>query len=247
MAQKVRASLPILLIWVKLRRLLIRSFDTIANACDAKVSRKSRWQNVSLPSMSRPMGGLRRAAAKERPIPDCVRYQAWPSSPAAAWMTRQDEMMAMDGGCACGQLRYRLTAQPFDAGYCHCRLCQLASAAPVMAFATVARADYVFLRGKPATWASSNFGERWFCPTCGTSTGMIVTHQPATIDFPIVTLDDPVLVVPGFHIWTRSRIGWFEIDDTMERHEKFRPDTAGLNAVIAEGAPLPQCRAGEAP
>jgi hypothetical protein len=69
---------------------------------------------------------------------------------------------------------------------------------------------------------------------------MIVTHQLATIDFPIVTFDDPALVMPDFHIWTRSRIGWSEIDDTLERHEKFRPDTVGLDPVVASGAPLPR-------
>ena len=31
----------------------------------------------------------------------------------------------MTGGCACGAVRYQLKNQPWDAGWCHCRTCQL--------------------------------------------------------------------------------------------------------------------------
>jgi len=134
----------------------------------------------------------------------------------------------MEGGCACGAIRYRLSATPFDEGYCHCRICQLTSGAPVMAFATVRRDDHCIIRGEPARRMSSDVGERWFCPDCGTPLAMLVTHQPDTIDFPIPTLDDPERVVPRFHIWDGSRIGWFEVRDNLPRHKGFRPDTAGL-------------------
>ena len=145
--------------------------------------------------------------------------------------------MGREGGCACGAIRYELTAEPFDAGYCHCRICQLTSGSPVMAFATVARPDLVLRRGESATRLSSDFGERWFCRVCGTPIAMLVTHQPGTIDFTIATLDDPGAVAPGFHIWTQSRIDWFETADHLDRHRRFRPDTAGLDDRVAEGAP----------
>jgi hypothetical protein len=141
------------------------------------------------------------------------------------------------GGCACGNVRYRLESEPFDAGYCHCRICQLTSGAPVMAFATIPRDDLVIIEGNPARRASSGFGERWFCRDCGTPLAMLVVHQPGTIDFTIATLDDPHLVAPGFHIWTRSRIAWFDTGDHLDRHARFRPDTVGLSDTVAAGAP----------
>lgn len=142
----------------------------------------------------------------------------------------------LEGGCACGQIRYRLVAPPFDAGYCHCRICQLSSGAPVMAFATVQRGDLMMLKHEPAKRTSSEFGERWFCRECGTPIAMLVTHQPDTIDFTIATLDDPDAVVPEFHIWCRSKIGWFGTDDIYPRHQRFRPDTVGLDEATATGA-----------
>lgn len=151
--------------------------------------------------------------------------------------TRDDPAATQGGGCACGAIRYELGSAPFDAGYCHCRICQLTSGAPVMAFATVPRDDFRVTRGAVTRRRSSGFGERGFCGACGTPLTMAVTHQPDTIDFTIATLDRPDAVVPGFHIWTRSRIGWFDTKDELPRHARFRDDTVGLTEEIARGAP----------
>ena len=132
------------------------------------------------------------------------------------------------GGCLCGAVRYRLAGAPFDAGWCHCRTCQLNSGSPAMAFASVAVEDYLIERGEVATVKSSDFGHRGFCRDCGTPLYMRVDHQPDTIDFSLATLDDPAIVEPGFHIFYASRIGWAEAGDDLPRHDEFRPDTRGL-------------------
>jgi hypothetical protein len=135
--------------------------------------------------------------------------------------------LPLDGGCLCGAIRYRLHATPFDAGYCHCTLCRRASGAPVLAFATVPLADLQWLRGDPGRYRSTDFGERGFCRDCGTPLFMRVGHQPDTIDFTIATLDQTDAVAPGFHIWRRSKVNWFETADQLPRFEEFRPHTRG--------------------
>lgn len=139
----------------------------------------------------------------------------------------------MNGRCACGEVRYKLASAPFDAGWCHCRTCQLVSGAPAMAFASVAAVDLAFTAGvnRVRRFKSSSFGHRLFCVACGTPIAMQVDHQPETIDFRIATLDDPGSVPPGFHIFWSSRIGWFEPRDELPRHERFRPDTRGLEGT----------------
>jgi hypothetical protein len=136
----------------------------------------------------------------------------------------------LSGGCACGAVRYALKSAPFDAGWCHCRICQLNSGAPAMAFASVRSGDLVFVRGadQVRTFPSSTFGHRLFCGACGTPIAMEVNHQPETIDFSIATLDEPDAVAPGFHIFWASRIAWFDPGDALPRHDRFRPDTRGL-------------------
>ena len=139
----------------------------------------------------------------------------------------------MEGGCACGTVRYELRSAPFDTGWCHCRTCQLNSGSPAMVFASVPEGDLVWIRGgdKVKTFRSSSFGHRAFCGECGTPFLMKVDHQPETVDFSVATLDEPEAVVPGFHIFYTSRIAWFETSDDLPRHEKFRPDTRGLEGT----------------
>jgi hypothetical protein len=134
------------------------------------------------------------------------------------------------GGCACGTVRYRLKSEAYDAGWCHCRTCQLNSGSPAMAFATVPFDDYDVIEGKDQVrrFASSSFGWRIFCCACGTPLAMHVQHQPETIDFSVATLDRPDEITPGFHIFYAERIAWAEACDALPRHDGFRPDTRGL-------------------
>ena len=99
-----------------------------------------------------------------------------------------------------------------------------------MVFASVPEGDLVWTSGadKVKSLPSSSFGHRTFCRECGTPFLMKVDHQPDTVDFSVPTLDDPEAVAPGFHIFWGSRIGWFEPQDDLPRHERFRPHTRGL-------------------
>jgi hypothetical protein len=135
------------------------------------------------------------------------------------------------GGCACGAVRYRLASDPFDAGWCHCRTCQLNSGSPAMVFATVPVEDFQIIQGREAVgrFASSDFGQRSFCTCCGTPLFVQVAHQADTVDFSVATLDEPERVAPGFHIFYASRIAWAPAADELPRHDRFRPETRGLN------------------
>ena len=134
----------------------------------------------------------------------------------------------MTGGCECGAIRCRLASAPFDAGYCHCRVCQRCSGAPVLAFATVPVGDFIVTQGALRRRRSTAIGQRGFCADCGTQLTMQIDHQPDTIDFTLGWLDEPHSIAPGFHIWTGSRIAWFETDDHAPRFAAFRPKTRGL-------------------
>ena len=139
----------------------------------------------------------------------------------------------LEGGCACGSVRYRLASVPFDAGWCHCRTCQLVSGAPAMVFASVPEGDFAWTKGadRVRRFKSSSFGHREYCGDCGTPFSMKVDHQPETVDFSVATLDEPERVAPDFHIFDVSRIPWFETKDALPRHARFRKDTRGLEGT----------------
>jgi hypothetical protein len=141
--------------------------------------------------------------------------------------------MGMAGGCLCGAIRYELSSDPFDCGWCHCRTCQLYGGAPALAFGTVRIEDFAWTRGEDEVrWLkSSSFGRRAFCGTCATPLMIKVNYQPETVDVPISTLDDPDPVAPGFHIFWGSKVAWFDPADDLPIYDKFRPDTRGLEGI----------------
>lgn len=130
----------------------------------------------------------------------------------------------LDGGCLCGAVRYRVTQAPLDAGYCHCRLCQRAGGAPVLAWLTVPASAFAYTHGTPTAYASSTHSQREFCARCGTPLAFQRIAAPRTIDVTIASLDDPARVPPQYHIWTASRIGWFDTADALPRHADAGPD-----------------------
>ena len=127
------------------------------------------------------------------------------------------------GGCLCGAVRYRLASAPFNAGWCHCRMCQLNSGSPAMVFASVPSADYTIEAGAEQVrrHRSSEKAERWFCGACGTPL-LFREHAGAKHEVSVATLDDPAAVVPEFHIYYASRIAWAEPADDLPRFPRGR-------------------------
>ncbi len=131
-------------------------------------------------------------------------------------MTEQD---ALEGGCACGAIRYRIAGVPTDAGFCHCRLCQRTTGAVLLASASVPAGAFVYLRGVPREYPSSAWGMRRFCTECGTQLEFRRHDAPDTVEVNYATLDDPSRVRPAWHIWYASRFPGLEIADDLPKHD----------------------------
>lgn len=124
----------------------------------------------------------------------------------------------LTGGCLCGNIRYRIDAAPVEALYCHCQMCRSAHGAPVVAWLTVPHAGFTVTAGSPAAYRSSAAASRQFCSRCGTPLTWQAIENPLLIDVSISTLDDPATVEPSLHIWTESRIAWFDTADHLPRY-----------------------------
>ncbi len=127
--------------------------------------------------------------------------------------------MTLEGGCLCGALRYRCAVAPVDTGYCHCRLCQLSTGAPALAWASVPVEHFAYTKGRPALYASSSHGRREFCNICGTQIAFREQTDATLVDVNVGSLDEPAAAPPRRHVWTSSRIPWFETADALPRHE----------------------------
>lgn len=140
------------------------------------------------------------------------------------------KLRALEGGCACGTVRYRLEEAPFDTGWCHCSVCRHVSGSGGMVFTTVHRDRYRIVQGEAhiGSFASTSFGTRTFCSLCGTPLTIHVRHQPDEIDIAAGTLDDPDEVVPSFHIYAAEAPSWMPMMAFVPRYKALRPNTRGL-------------------
>ena len=127
------------------------------------------------------------------------------------------------GGCLCGAVRYRISGAPLMAALCHCTMCRRASAAPAVAWAMFHEAQVAFVRGKPATYASSPEASRGFCPACGTQICFTASYIPGLIDITIGSLDAPEALAPALHYWDSKRLPWVHFADDLPRFAEFPP------------------------
>jgi hypothetical protein len=127
-----------------------------------------------------------------------------------------------DGGCLCGKVRFRVTAPPVESGYCHCRMCQKNSGAPVVAWAMFPAASFAWIAGEPATYRSSAEARRQFCAACGSYMVFVSDRFPGEVSVNIASFDDPEAFPPVMHIFIGTRISWLHIVDGLPEYEEYR-------------------------
>jgi len=94
--------------------------------------------------------------------------------------------MERDGGCLCGAVRYRATIDHPRFGACHCPMCQKWTGGPLL---NVQASEVVF-EGTPAVYASSDWAERGFCSTCGSSLFYRLRASKGPLHLAYGSLDD---------------------------------------------------------
>lgn len=124
----------------------------------------------------------------------------------------------LQGGCLCGAIRYKTTAKPFAAEYCHCRMCQISAGAVAVCWMDFYQEQVIWDSGKPKEFESSEFIRRGFCENCGSNLTFRDTTHPDYFTLAIASLDDPNQVKPTYHIYTESQVEWLKIDDDCKRY-----------------------------
>ncbi len=122
-----------------------------------------------------------------------------------------------EGGCLCGAVRYK-ASDITGAGYCHCRMCQKASGAPVVAWCGAPLDSFAWTQGKPKEYRSSPKAFRVFCPECGAQLGFHRAEAPTEMELNLATLDHPEKIAPRYHIYTSSQLPWLDIHDALPRY-----------------------------
>ena len=131
-------------------------------------------------------------------------------------MTSEDR--ALDGGCTCRAVRYRMTSRPMIVHCCHCRWCQRETGASFALNAMIEAERVELLAGEPEvvdTPSNSGKGQKISrCPTCRIAVWSNYAGGSAAVRFVRVgTLDDPDALPPDIHIFTSSKQPWVVLPD----------------------------------
>ena len=130
--------------------------------------------------------------------------------------------MVLESGCRCGAARYEVSGKPEHVSLCHCRDCQRASGAPVVAWGAFNKNDFHVLFGNAKTRNSSGQSMRSFCADCVSSLWFVnEQYLPDIVDIQVATLDDPEALAPILQIQTAERIGWMKEAHKLPKFERF--------------------------
>ena len=126
-----------------------------------------------------------------------------------------------EGGCSCGQVRYRLTSDPMFVHCCHCTSCQRETGSEFAINALIETDRVEVLSGTTeaiAIPAESGSDQKIIrCPECKSALWSFYAGPDEEVAFVRAgTLDEPGRVPPDVHIFTRSKLPWLELPENAK-------------------------------
>ena len=129
-----------------------------------------------------------------------------------------------EGGCSCGAVRYRLLSEPLFTHCCHCLNCQRQTGSAFVINLLIETDRVELIAGDPEAVdvpRDDGSSQRVFrCPTCQVA----VYSQYGQPEVRFVrggTLDEPSQVQPDVHIFTRSKLPWVVLPESVPAFEVY--------------------------
>ena len=125
---------------------------------------------------------------------------------------------ALEGGCTCGKVRYRMESSPLIVHCCHCTWCQRETGTAFALNALIEASRVTILEGEPEmipTPSKSGKGQMiWRCPECRIAVWSNYAGFGDKVRFIRVgTLDEAHRLPPDIHIFTNAKQPWVVIPD----------------------------------
>jgi len=131
------------------------------------------------------------------------------------------------GGCACGAIRYEISAEPVFQNHCQCRDCQHRSGTGHGSYMTFARRADVKLSGNASHWDivpdSGNTKTHAFCPACGSPVYLTFSAMPQLFTIHAASLDDPERFTPHVATYHGRGHAWDHLDPALTAFDKMPP------------------------
>ena len=131
----------------------------------------------------------------------------------------------LEGGCACGAVRYRLGSLAMFVHCCHCRDCQRQTGS-AFALNALIEADRVsLLSGNAEPIAvptpSGKPHEIYRCSSCRVALWSIYGGVQKLRFVRVGTLDDAAALKPDVHIYVRSKLPWVTLPENVPAFDSY--------------------------
>ena len=147
--------------------------------------------------------------------------------------------MQIEGGCRCGAVRYRVSAEVMPPVYCcHCLVCQTWSGSAFTEQAVVAEPQIQVIAGTVETYIniteSGAESTQRLCGTCHTRLWNTNSARPGLAVIRAGTLDASPSLAPRAHIWTKRKQPWIMLDPDVPQWAEGAP-AADFTAALTRG------------
>ncbi len=137
-----------------------------------------------------------------------------------------DWKLPWEGGCRCGQVRFRVTAAPLIAIACHCAGCQRMTASAFSLSLSLNVSGFELTKGEPVLGGLQQEPKHYHCPFCKSWLYTKPSDMPWFMNLRATMLDHPSWVVPFAEFHRREGFAWAATGakhsfDTMPRLEDF--------------------------
>jgi hypothetical protein len=131
----------------------------------------------------------------------------------------------LEGGCACGAVRYRLASPPMFVHCCHCRDCQRQTGSAFVLNALIEANRVALLSGdleEIAVPTDSGRGQKIYrCASCEIAVWSVYGGIDKLRFVRIGTLDKPAALPPDVHIYVRSKLPWVKLPEGVPTFEAY--------------------------
>jgi hypothetical protein len=119
---------------------------------------------------------------------------------------------ALEGGCSCGAVRYRLASPPMFVNCCHCLDCQRQTGSAFVINALIETDRVIVTGAAPVAYhvatPSGRGQDIYRCPTCEIAVWSVYGGRTVFRFVRVGTLNDPTALAPDAHIFVKSKQPW---------------------------------------
>lgn len=127
-----------------------------------------------------------------------------------------------NGTCLCGDITWEVSGDFSMLVNCHCSICRKVHGSACATFVAVPGENFRWTSGedKIANYASSDKGERPFCPRCGSVVASVLNGDGF---MPAGNMDGPINRPLDSHIFVADKACWYEITDDAPCFDAYPP------------------------